>query len=311
MSFGGLPPGVGPPGTMMMPGSMHGPPGTMMPGSMPPGMMPGTMMPGTMMPGTMPPVPPGTMIPGMGSFGAMPPNMGPQPMMGPPPTMVPGGMPPMTMPIPPRGVSPPRGSASPRGRAGRDYAVAAEGVRQRMIKAGERRAELSESLDILTNGAYAERQKKVFSAAKKAGVDNIDWRVPKLMACKDPAYNAAVPPQVAHEVAARKLQDGTVLENELAYEAYGKWAEKLKEADQKPPPLEVVYGAQHTRTPFQQSFPGYDATGEHWHRTLELRPLDQAMNGDVSKPMPAPMIYDEDSDNFREGKYVKDDCPIA
>lgn len=188
----------------------------------------------------------------------------------------------------------------------------AEMVKERMVEAAGRRMELSENLDVLTNGQYAERQKKVFSAAKKAGVDNVDWRIPRLMACKDPKYNAMVPPEIAHIVSMRKQEDGAMLENQLAYEAYERWANKLEDCNQIPPPMEVFYRDNNTRAPFNEAHPSYDPSEDDHHRKkVELRPMDQAMQGDVSQPMPAPQLFDEDNDNYREGKYVKDDCPIA
>ena len=62
---------------------------------------------------------------------------------------------------------------------------------------------------------------------------------------------------------------------------------------------------------FLEVHPCYRKEDDVWERTLNLRILDEAVRGDVSQPMPAPVVFAEDYDNYREGKYVKDDCWIA
>jgi hypothetical protein len=62
---------------------------------------------------------------------------------------------------------------------------------------------------------------------------------------------------------------------------------------------------------FEECHPGYRKEDDVWERTLNLRQLDEAVRGDVSQAMPAPVVFAEDYDNYREGKYIKDDCWIA
>ena len=62
---------------------------------------------------------------------------------------------------------------------------------------------------------------------------------------------------------------------------------------------------------FSEVHPCYRKEDDVWERTLNLRILDEAVRGDVAQPMPAPVVFAEDYDNYKEGKYVKDDCWIA
>lgn len=62
---------------------------------------------------------------------------------------------------------------------------------------------------------------------------------------------------------------------------------------------------------FTAARPSYRKQDDVWERTLALRLLDEAVRGNVSAPMPAPAVFAEDYENYREGKYVKDDCWLA
>lgn len=167
---------------------------------------------------------------------------------------------------------------------------------------------LLQDLNGLTENEYARQMGKRFTASKALNMDNIDWRVPRLMLCKDPKYNMGVPPPFVEEVMERKTHDGVVLEEQMSREAYKKSAEELKDSERVPPPLEYV---RRKGVPFVHAVPHYDQDDDLWQRRLELRSLDEALRGDVSQPLPRPVLNHEDMDNFRSGKYVKDDCPIA
>jgi len=181
-------------------------------------------------------------------------------------------------------------------------------VRRRLDQATQKRHELLGTLDVLTDGLYADHERNGLSAAHKAGLDEVDWRVPRLMYCKDPKHNAGVNPAFAYEVQQRKLADSEVIEKQLGREATDNWAQALQVVGQKPPPLEMN---RRRPTPFVEAEPDYSAVDDVWARTLELRTLDEAMRGDVSKPLPRPAVHTEEYTNFHEGRYVKDDCPIA
>lgn len=62
---------------------------------------------------------------------------------------------------------------------------------------------------------------------------------------------------------------------------------------------------------FTVARPSYRKQDDVWERTLALRLLDEAVRGDVKNQMPAPAVFAEDYENYREGKYVKDDCWLA
>lgn len=139
-------------------------------------------------------------------------------------------------------------------------------------------------------------------------VEPPDPRVGRLQVCKDPKFNGGVPPPFAFEVQERKMIDGRVLEDILSREAYAMSAAELAPSQRRPPPEEVVKKA---GVPFQKAVPAYEHESDIWNRKIELRSLDEAMRGDVSQPMARPVLFKEDYAVFREGKYVKDDCPIA
>merc|ERR1719401_1192478 len=96
-------------------------------------------------------------------------------------------------------------------------------VRDRLNNAMVKRHELLSHLDQLTEGSYSDHMKDMFSSARKAGLDDVDWRVVRLNHCKDPKYNAGVNPQIATEVLQRKVLDGRILEEQLGAEANANW----------------------------------------------------------------------------------------
>jgi hypothetical protein len=149
---------------------------------------------------------------------------------------------------------------------------------------------------------------KHFSAVTKAGLDSVDWRVPRTNYCLDPKYNADIPREIAPNVIAAKRKDGRILEHELGEEAIAKWAEELKEQNMSPPPPEVIL---RPGAAFLEVQKGYSKEEDSWEMALELRPLDDAMEGDITKPLPRPLLNPGDFESFREGRYLKDDCPIA
>lgn len=177
-----------------------------------------------------------------------------------------------------------------------------------MQAAMEKRSELESSIHFQTNGLYHDHLQSKFNAARKANLTGIDWRVPRLQYCKDPRYNRMVDPIMAYEVRERKAADSQVLEYELSKEANAQWAQALVPVGMAPPPLEKVH---KPGVAFVQAVPNYVREDDVWNRRLELRSLEEAMRGDVSKPMARPVLFAEDYENYHEGKYVKDDCPIA
>eukprot|EP00928_Gymnodinium_smaydae_P100004 TRINITY_DN9701_c0_g1_i1.p1 TRINITY_DN9701_c0_g1~~TRINITY_DN9701_c0_g1_i1.p1 ORF type:complete len:247 (+),score=60.79 TRINITY_DN9701_c0_g1_i1:152-892(+) len=246
------------------------------------------MMPaGTLPPGAYGMPPPMAMGPGMmpvpGPCGMMPPG-----------TMMPGAAP--FPPMVPRGVDP------------RLYEEAALAVHHRLTEAGARHGALVQDLNGLTMDDYTRQMRNAFSAAKRENLDLVDWRVPRLMVCKDPKHNAGVPPAFAFEAMERKMHDGQILEEQLSREAYQKSKEELAQSGGHPPPEEVVV---KPGVPFVHAVPNFHATDGTWQRRLELRSLDEAMRGDVSQPLPRPCLFADDMSNFQQGRYVQDDCPIA
>lgn len=192
--------------------------------------------------------------------------------------------------------------------AGVPYAVVAEQVRTSLDSALERRRGLLRDVDALTAGGYSQHLQTVFSATRKANLDNVDWRVPRLMYCKDPRYNEGVDPSIAFEVQQQKVIDGSALEQAFAAEAYADLVQRLEPAGLAPPLLERVV---HPGPAFLEAVPNYQREDDIWNRRLGLRTLDEAMRGDVSKPMPRPAVFDKDYANCREGMYMKNDCPIT
>jgi len=198
-----------------------------------------------------------------------------------------------------------------------EYAVAQMQVAERLDEAMNRRTELLQSYQDLSNAEgpgfmppaeLAAATEKEFSLARKANLDQIDWRVARLMYCKDPKYNAGLDPALAYEVQQKKAVDGDQIEATLAAEAHAIWAEKLSAVGRQwPSEVKVARGG----VPFVEAQPSYNPEGDLWGRKLELRTLEEAMHGDVTKPMPRPVLFPEDYHNFKHGKYVKDDCPIS
>lgn len=229
--------------------------------------------------------------------------------MTPPPVMPPGssfavpsaGGPPSVGPFATR-PPPPTSSYGPK------YEVARQQVQERLQAAMQKRGELLAHIQEETNGLYQEHLRTKFSPAGKANVTGIDWRVPRLQFCKDPVHNQQMNPIMAFEVQERKAADSRVLEYELSKEANANWAAALLPVGMAPPPLEKVY---KPRVSFVEASPNYVAEDDVWTRRLELRTLEEAMRGDVSRPMPRPVLFAEDYENYHQGKYVKDDCPIA
>mmetsp|Transcript_70981 Transcript_70981/g.154243 ORF Transcript_70981/g.154243 Transcript_70981/m.154243 type:complete len:222 (+) Transcript_70981:118-783(+) len=217
----------------------------------------------------------------------------PPPYAGPggPPMMPPGAPfpPPMMPPIP--------------------YEVAAHQVGSRFMSSEHKRMELTQGANMATNGEFERRQKEAFSASHKAGyLDETDWRVPQLQYRKDPKFNAGVHPAFAFEFQERKIMEGRMLEDQLAREAFAKSSMEMSASGSHPPPQEIIIKG---GTPFMHAVPYYQRDDDVWQRRMHLRSMDEAMRGDVSKPLPRPVLFAEDFSNFRSGKYVKDDCPIA
>lgn len=191
---------------------------------------------------------------------------------------------------------------------GPKYEVARQQVQDRLQSAMQKRSELLEHVQEETNGLYQQHLRTKFSPAGKANLTGIDWRVPRLQYCKDPVHNQQINPIMAFEVQERKAADSRVLEYELSKEANANWAAALIPVGMAPPPLEKVV---RPKVAFVEATPNYIAEDDVWSRRLELKTLEEAMRGDVSRPMPRPVLFAEDYENYHQGKYVKDDCPIA
>lgn len=185
------------------------------------------------------------------------------------------------------------------------YGAVARQVGERLDAGLQRHRGLLNDLDLLTNSEYTSVSKNAFSAARRANLDAVDWRVPRLIYSKDPKFNEGLDPRFAFEVQQRKMTDGQVLEAQLAREAEENW--RLQHS--VPFPEAQVFPKQGVA--FVEAVPNFRNEEDIWSRRLELRTLDEAMRGDVSQPMPRPAIFAEDYENFRQGRYVKDNCPIA
>jgi len=199
-----------------------------------------------------------------------------------------------------------------------EYALVQRELHECLDVALAKRKELLQSLDQLTNSqkpavggasqAMVSKYDQPVSKAVTYNLDQVDWRVPRLMYCLDPKYNTALDPAIAFEVQQKKSEDGQMLQRDLSSEAIQHWAQRLKDVDLTLPVQErVVRGG----VPFSEANPSYDSAEDVWGRTLGLRTLDEALHGDVSQPLPRPVLFPEDYQNFKQGKYVRDDCPIS
>jgi len=183
-------------------------------------------------------------------------------------------------------------------------------VQDRLASALKKKAELEANIERETNGFYGQQHSAKFSAAQKASLRGIDWRVPRLQYCQDPLYNRQMDPMIAFQVQERKAADSQVLEYELSREANAQWAAALSPLGMAPPPLEKVV-KHSSKASFVEATPNYAREDDVWNRRLDLRTLQEATRGDVSKPMARPVLFPEDYANYQEGRYVRDDCPIA
>eukprot|EP00435_Cladocopium_sp_Y103_P075814 s29_g65.t1 len=102
---------------------------------------------------------------------------------------------------------------------------------------------------------------------------------------------------------------------ELSSEAIIAWERKMRHAGLTLPVQERVVvsarGGGPQGLPFNEVNPAYEADQDIWGRTLGLRTLQEALHGDVSQPMPRPVLFPEEYQNFKQGRYVVDDCPIS
>jgi len=193
-------------------------------------------------------------------------------------------------------------------------------VQRRLQIAEQTNALEKTTLNDMTGDAFEQYEARHFSAVAKANLSDVDWRVPRLMYDKDPKYNRNLVPlfqqasnpqeawQRYHQVQLAKCQEASQLENELSAESIAQWRQKLEPNHMSPPPMEVTI---RPGCPFTHVHPDYRREGDIWERKLELRTLDEAMRGDVTKPMPRPVLFASDFENFQEGRYLKDDCPVA
>jgi len=182
----------------------------------------------------------------------------------------------------------------------------AQQLKNRLPADDARYRQILATLDGITARGY--KDPAINYASKKANVDEVDWRVPYLLWCKDPKWNIFMDPRVAPGVAQKKLGEGNRLEEQLGREAWDNWTEILAQVGRYPPPDEVI---RKPGVPFVEAQPWYRREEDVWERELVLRTLEEAMRGDVSTPMPRPALFSDDYENYRQGKYLKDDCPIA
>jgi hypothetical protein len=171
---------------------------------------------------------------------------------------------------------------------------------------------LENQLNAMTGDHWKQYHAKQFSALAKSGLDDMDWRVPRVNYCLDSKYNDELPANLRKEVGEAKTKDGTILQQKLGEDAIRKWKEThpgTKDYPETPmPPMETVI---KPGAPFIAVHPGYRRWDDMWERELTLRNLGEAMKGDLNQPMPRPVLFGEDYQNFHQGKYLKDECPIA
>lgn len=151
-------------------------------------------------------------------------------------------------------------------------------------------------------------------ATRKAGMDGIDWRVPRLMYCKDPKFNfthvdqsmLATNPQAYYEVQHTRMVDRDLLEQQLGEEAL---ARNKKLYPDCPVPIETMGP---TPVTFMEQQPWYKLEDDIHERKINPYTMEQVMRGDMQRPMPKAKLFPEDHDNYKAGKYVdSDSCPIA
>eukprot|EP00746_Dinoflagellata_sp_MGD_P000588 gnl/MRDRNA2_/MRDRNA2_101055_c0_seq1.p1 gnl/MRDRNA2_/MRDRNA2_101055_c0~~gnl/MRDRNA2_/MRDRNA2_101055_c0_seq1.p1 ORF type:complete len:206 (-),score=59.18 gnl/MRDRNA2_/MRDRNA2_101055_c0_seq1:77-694(-) len=134
---------------------------------------------------------------------------------------------------------------------------------------------------------------------------DIDWRVPQVAFCKDPKWDSRLPIELNEQ----RYEEGDKLEADLAALALERSRIELEPLGKEPPPEETILAP---GAPYLNVHPNYKKEEDVWERKLSLRTLDEAMRGeDLSKAMPRPVVFAEDYENYREGRYVKDDCPVA
>jgi len=112
---------------------------------------------------------------------------------------------------------------------------------------------------------------------------------------------------MAPAVQAQRAQEAHALEATLGGEASANWARALAVAGVDHAPPEVF---RPTPVAFYEANPTFMASDDVWSRQLSLRPMEDAMKGNLAKPLEPPVVHPEDHMNFQEGKYKKDDCPI-
>merc|ERR1719265_2443872 len=284
----------------MPPSSPMGPMSTMPFGS-PMGPM-GPM--GTVPPGAIPPGGPVALGPNMASLAAPPPPMGsaPPPFMGAP--CRPCGPPPPPFPAPAMGPMPSGPCGCPMGPMGPPM-IPPDVVIDRFATADVKHDQLRANLDANSNGMFSKKEyKRGLMAAGQPGLDDVDWRVPRLMHCKDPKYNILALSQgpYAEGIQEAKAAQGRVLEDQLAAEAFQKSLMEFENSGgRKPPPEETIV---KPGVEFYKAVPQYHYEDDLWQRRLELKSLQDAMEGDIRVSMPRPVVLSQDYDNFREGKYV-------
>ena len=161
-------------------------------------------------------------------------------------------------------------------------------------------------LNTVTHGGYVEKNRDY--ACRKNHIEYTDWRVPRLVYCKDPKWNAEADPRFAQEVLMEKERTAQDLESRFAKEAYDGWARALESSGRVPPPAEVI---KKPGASFTEVNPAYRREDDVWERQVHLRALKEAMEGDISHELPRPVIFPDSYENCKGGKYIKDDCLIA
>uniref|UniRef100_A0A7S0ZXU9 Uncharacterized protein n=1 Tax=Noctiluca scintillans TaxID=2966 RepID=A0A7S0ZXU9_NOCSC len=158
------------------------------------------------------------------------------------------------------------------------------------------------NLDAVAYAGLQDRSRNF--ASHPVYLDDVDWRVPKLVTCKDPAYNGAGDVRGL----GNKEAEGQRIEGALAQEAFEQSAIALRKSQRFPPKPEII---PKPGVPFLEAHPNYRPEDDLFQTRLLVRSLDEAMTGDPLEPMPWPIIFPEDIANYRSGKKVKDDCPMA
>lgn len=183
-------------------------------------------------------------------------------------------------------------------------------LNQRLKTDVETNKQLKAQLKSMLSDPFRDDVKDI--AGRKAGLHDVDWRVPRLMYCKDPRFNhirqdpqvLQLNPKHYEHIHKSRQQDCYVLEQLLGDEAAARNAAKYDG-------IEVPEETQGSKkVAFLEVNPHYVRQDGLWDTQLKLKGMDDAMRGDVRTPLPRPVLFPEDYDNFQMGRFVPHNgCP--